>query len=257
MARRSLIVALGVISALAAFRPGRPLRRRPPPRRCSRARRSRPWSASSWTPGERRSTRRSRSSAATGRARRRSAAGQIQPGSPYRGQHDRRLHRQRGRRRLLLLHPGRRPPRDGQQPGADGDRRHARPGGDHRHPERSAAGVVSGTVTISSTSADAASGVATSVQHIGATGACPSGPVMGSTWDTTGVGNGLYDVCNVVADNAGHVAVATITVTVAKPRPHRPPCRRRPRGRHEGARRADEAQRDRSRARSRARRRRA
>src|SRR6185503_567893 len=79
-----------------------------------------------------------------------------------------------------------------------------------------------GTVSIASTSADAASGVATSVQHIGATGACPSGPVMGSTWDTTGVGNGLYDVCNVVADNAGHVVVATITVTVANAPPAPP-----------------------------------
>jgi hypothetical protein len=92
-------------------------------------------------------------------------------------------------------------------------------------PNASSAGVVSGTVTIASTSADAASGVATSVQHIGATGACPSGPVMGSTWDTTGVGNGLYDVCNVVTDNAGHVAVATITVTVTNvpPAPPAPP----------------------------------
>ncbi len=45
---------------------------------------------------------------------------------------------------------------------------------------------------------------------------------MGSTWDTTGVGNGLYDVCNVVADNAGHVAVATITVTVANAPPAPP-----------------------------------
>jgi hypothetical protein len=91
-------------------------------------------------------------------------------------------------------------------------------------PNASSAGVVSGTVTLASTSADAASGVATSVQHIGATGACPSGPVMGSTWDTTGVGNGLYDVCNIVTDNAGHVAVATITVTVANVPPAPPPA---------------------------------
>jgi hypothetical protein len=82
-------------------------------------------------------------------------------------------------------------------------------------PNASAAGVVSGTVSLAATSTDAASGVATSVLHVGAAGACPTGTVMGTTWDTTGVGNGLYDVCNVVTDNAGHVAVATIAVTVA------------------------------------------
>lgn len=87
-----------------------------------------------------------------------------------------------------------------------------------------AAGVVSGTVNLAATAADAASGVATSVLHVGAVGACPSGPVLGSMWDTTTVANGAYDLCNVVTDNAGHVAVATITVTVANAPPAPPPA---------------------------------
>ena len=86
-----------------------------------------------------------------------------------------------------------------------------------------AAGVVSGVVALAATSTDAASGVASSVLHVGAVGACPSGPVMGATWDTATVANGAYDVCNVVADNAGHVTTATITVTVANAAPVAPP----------------------------------
>lgn len=77
------------------------------------------------------------------------------------------------------------------------------------------AGVVSGTVALSGTSADAVSGVASSVFHVGAAGACPSGPVVSASWDTTKTPNGAYDVCNVVTDNAGHVAVATTGVTVS------------------------------------------
>ncbi|MDX6563527.1 MAG: hypothetical protein QOD65_3341 [Gaiellales bacterium] len=86
-------------------------------------------------------------------------------------------------------------------------------------PNASATGTVSGTVALAATSADAASGVASSVLHIGASGACRAGLVMGTTWDTTSVANGAYDVCNVVTDNAGRVAVATITVTVANVAP--------------------------------------
>jgi hypothetical protein len=85
------------------------------------------------------------------------------------------------------------------------------------------AGVVTGVVTLAATSADAASGVASSVLRVGAVGSCPSGPVMGPTWDTTTVANGAYDVCNVVADNAGRVAIATTTVTVANAPPPPPP----------------------------------
>jgi hypothetical protein len=77
------------------------------------------------------------------------------------------------------------------------------------------AGAVSGTVTVSGTSADAVSGVGSSVLHVGAAGACPSGPAVSASWDTTTTPNGAYDVCNVVTDNAGHVVVATTTVTVA------------------------------------------
>jgi hypothetical protein len=39
--------------------------------------------------------------------------------------------------------------------------------------------------------------------------------VLGAVWDTTAYGNGAYDVCNVVSDNAGHSAIAIVTVTVA------------------------------------------
>jgi hypothetical protein len=76
-------------------------------------------------------------------------------------------------------------------------------------------GVVSGTVTISATSADAVSGVASSVLHVGSVGACPVGPVVGSAWNTATLGNGTYDVCNVVTDRAGHTTAATVRVTVA------------------------------------------
>ncbi len=79
----------------------------------------------------------------------------------------------------------------------------------------SASGAVSGTVGVSGTAADAGSGVASSVLHVGAVGACAAGPVIGAQWDTTGSANGPYDVCNIVVDNAGHTAVAVATVTVA------------------------------------------
>ena len=77
------------------------------------------------------------------------------------------------------------------------------------------AGVLSGTVAVSGTSADATSGVATSVLHVGATGACPAGPVLTGSWNTTAAPNGSYDLCNVVTDNAGHTATATLTVMVS------------------------------------------
>ena len=97
-----------------------------------------------------------------------------------------------------------------------------------------ASGIISGTVGIVATAADAVSGVAASVLHVGAVGACPSGPVIGAQWDTTAVGNGPYDVCNVVTDKAGHTATAVATVTVSNgvpPPPPRPPrpLRSRPR----------------------------
>ena len=86
------------------------------------------------------------------------------------------------------------------------------------------AGVVSGVVGVSGTSSDAVSGVASSVLHAGAAGSCPSGPVVGPTWDTTTVANGAYDVCNVVTDNVGHVAIATTSVTVSNALPPAPPA---------------------------------
>jgi hypothetical protein len=84
---------------------------------------------------------------------------------------------------------------------------------------QSPAGVVSGTVGVSGTSADAVSGVASSVLHAGAPGACASGPVLTSAWDTTTLASGTYEVCNVVTDNAGHSATARLTVTVVDSSP--------------------------------------
>jgi hypothetical protein len=87
-------------------------------------------------------------------------------------------------------------------------------------------GVVSGTVGVTGTSADAGSGVVSSVLHVGAVGACPAGAVIGSQWDTTAAANGPYDICNVVTDKAGHTATAVATVTVSNgvPPPPVPPA---------------------------------
>lgn len=84
-------------------------------------------------------------------------------------------------------------------------------------------GIVTGAVTVSGTSADTASGVASSTFHVGAANHCGSGAVITSAWDTTTVPNGSYVVCNVVIDNAGHVAVIPTAVTVANPVATPPP----------------------------------
>jgi hypothetical protein len=76
-------------------------------------------------------------------------------------------------------------------------------------------GAVGGTVGVVGTSADAVSGVASSTLHVGAVGGCAAGPVIPATWDTTGFADGVYEVCNVVADAAGHVAIARTVVTVS------------------------------------------
>jgi hypothetical protein len=77
--------------------------------------------------------------------------------------------------------------------------------------------IVTGTVNVSGTSADAVSGVGSSTFHVGAVNACAAGPVIGPTWDTTTSPNGGYQVCNVITDKAGHQAVISATVTVANP----------------------------------------
>jgi hypothetical protein len=79
----------------------------------------------------------------------------------------------------------------------------------------SSTGAISGTVGVSGTAADAGSGVASSVLHVGAVGVCAAGAVIGAQWDTTASANGPYDICNVVTDNAGHTGIAVVTVTVA------------------------------------------
>jgi hypothetical protein len=80
---------------------------------------------------------------------------------------------------------------------------------------QAAGGIVAGTVRVTRTSADAASGVASSALHLGAVGACGTGATLRANWDTTGYPDGTYDVCNVVTDNAGHSTTAVVTVTVA------------------------------------------
>lgn len=72
---------------------------------------------------------------------------------------------------------------------------------------------IRGDVTVTGTSGDAGSGVASSVLHTGAVGGCPAGPVTGA-WTTTASADGSYDICNVVTDNAGRTTTATATVVV-------------------------------------------
>jgi hypothetical protein len=88
---------------------------------------------------------------------------------------------------------------------------------------QAAGGVVAGTVRVTRTSADAVSGVASSVLRLGAVGACGTGATLRANWDTTGYADGTYDVCNVVTDNAGHSTTAVVTVTVANTIPTPPP----------------------------------
>ena len=77
--------------------------------------------------------------------------------------------------------------------------------------------IVTGTVSVSGTSADAVSGVSSSTFRVGAVNACAAGAVVGPTWDTTTSANGAYQLCNVIIDNAGHQAVISTPVTVANP----------------------------------------
>ena len=76
-------------------------------------------------------------------------------------------------------------------------------------------GVVHGTVVVSGTSADAVSGVASSVLRVGPVGACATGTTVRRRWNTTNYTDGSYDVCNVVTDRAGYTTTAVVTVTVA------------------------------------------
>jgi hypothetical protein len=71
-----------------------------------------------------------------------------------------------------------------------------------------------GAVNITSSSADTGSGVASSVLREGAAGTCALGLAIPAAWVTTGVGDGTYDICNVVTDNAAHSATAAATVVV-------------------------------------------
>jgi hypothetical protein len=82
-----------------------------------------------------------------------------------------------------------------------------------------AGGVISGTVNVSGSSADAVSGVASSALRVGAVGACSTGSTVPASWNTTRYTDGVYDVCNVVTDNAGHTATAAVTVTIVNASP--------------------------------------
>ncbi|MDP9255727.1 MAG: hypothetical protein M3Q31_04115, partial [Actinomycetota bacterium] len=76
-------------------------------------------------------------------------------------------------------------------------------------------GIVHGFVRISGTSADAVSGVASSVLRVGPVGACTTGTTVLARWNTTHYTDGSYDVCNTVTDRAGYSTTAVVTVTVA------------------------------------------
>ena len=76
-------------------------------------------------------------------------------------------------------------------------------------------GIVHGTVRVSGTSADAVSGVASSVLRVGPVGACTTGTTVRASWNTTRYTDGSYDVCNTVTDRAGYSTTAVVTVTVA------------------------------------------
>jgi hypothetical protein len=76
-------------------------------------------------------------------------------------------------------------------------------------------GIVHGTVRITRTSADAVSGVASSVLQVGPVGACTTGTTVRASWNTTAYTDGSYDVCNTVTDRAGYSTTAVVTVTVA------------------------------------------
>ena len=76
-------------------------------------------------------------------------------------------------------------------------------------------GIVQGTVRITRTSADAGSGVASSVLQVGPVGACTTGTTVRASWNTTAYTDGSYDVCNTVTDRAGYSTTAVVTVTVA------------------------------------------
>ena len=77
--------------------------------------------------------------------------------------------------------------------------------------------IVTGTVGVTGTSADAVAGVSSSTFHVGAVNACATGVVIGATWDTTALPNGIYQVCNVIVDNAGHQTVIPTRVVIANP----------------------------------------
>ena len=85
-------------------------------------------------------------------------------------------------------------------------------------PLAGAPNFVAGAVTITGTSADAGTGVASSTLLRGAVGGCAAGTAA-AAWETTAGADGAYDICNVVADNAGHVSIATATVVVDNTNP--------------------------------------
>ena len=84
-------------------------------------------------------------------------------------------------------------------------------------------GVVSGVVTISRSATDATSRVATNTRRVGPVGACATGTNVPQRWDTTGFTDGTYDLCNIVTDNAGYTATATLRITILNAVPVPPP----------------------------------
>ena len=90
-----------------------------------------------------------------------------------------------------------------------------------RPPLPAASSAASSTSLGSAT--DATSGVATNTRRVGPVGACASGTNVPQRWDTTRFTDGTYDLCNIVTDNAGYTATATLRITIPNAVPVPPP----------------------------------
>ncbi len=74
---------------------------------------------------------------------------------------------------------------------------------------------VGGSVNLGASSSDAGSGVASVTYEYRPTGGSAYTPIAGTTWNTTGLPSGSYDIRPVVTDRAGNVfAGAAVTVSV-------------------------------------------
>src|SRR5581483_4815133 len=73
---------------------------------------------------------------------------------------------------------------------------------------------VRGTVTLGSTTSDAGSGVASTVYQWSPAGLGTWTSLAGTSWDTTGVTDGLYDLRVIATDNAGNQTTSAAVTSV-------------------------------------------